>query len=420
MAERRPDSTIARLSIIAAFFGLVAAVLTSAFLFLAEVSIKFLSEDLPKETGWLGESGLIILIILVISGLLIGLIYKRFGEHSGLGVAQKEYEAEGRLDYKHLPSVLSAAFISLVSGASVGPEGSLVDMTGGVGTYLADKLKLSAEDVKILTLAAISGCFGGFFGYPVVGAIVALEYMFIKKLDYYRLIVPALVAAAVGYGIYFLIMGTTMIGVFTFPDYEDPHMIDMIYAALLGLLGVFLGIGYMLFFRGTKKTMDKLKARPIERALIGALLIGIIGIMLPLTLYSGQTSLEELFTSFKDEGLLMLLVLVIAKIVTMSISFSSGFKGGPIFPLLFIGGVFGMALSIIFPFIPVGVCVLALMASFICVIWPIPLSVSLFIGLATNVALVPVVVIGAVVGFIGASFIRSKMEKKEVVGEPVD
>ena len=75
--------------------------------------------------------------------------------------------------------------------------------------------------------------------------------------------------------------------------------------------------------------------------------------------------------------------------------------GGPIFPLLFIGGTLGQALSGVLTFIPQGVGVLAGMAGAACAFLPIPLTMALLLGLfGGQTDLIPVIVIGAVTGFI--------------------
>ncbi|OPY30873.1 MAG: putative ion channel protein [Methanomassiliicoccales archaeon PtaU1.Bin124] len=410
------DRGLLRLSGLAALVGLVSSVLTVVFLVTVQGVTEFLNGDLkrgllPSDLFWIFTIGL-----ALACGLIVGLLIKRYGENSGLGHAQREFDETGKIDHRHLPDIIGTSFVSLLSGASVGPEGALSDLTGGVGTYISERLRLSKEDLKIIVFAAIAGCFGGFFSSPVVGVVVSLEYMFIKKLDYYRLIVPALVAAAVGYAGFYLLLGTSLSFTFSFPGYDAPRMIDLFYAFLLGLLGAGLGIIHMLLMRGSGKGLAMFRSRPVQRALLGAAVFGCIGVLLPLSLYSGQSSLQSLLTTFKQEGALVLLALVAAKMVTMSISFGSGYKGGPIFPLLFIGGTFGMAVSLLLPFIPEGVCILVLMSSFICAIWPIPLSVALFLGLAVQPALVPVIVIGSVMGYIVSSAVKARMAEKTAAG----
>lgn len=399
--------------------GLFAGIMTAAFLTLADVCVRFLNKDVPHWLGG-GLGWLFPLALVLLCGLGVGLILKKYGENTGLGRAQKEFDEEGKIGPGHLGDIMGSSFLSIISGASVGPEGALVDLNGRFGTFLGTRLKLSAEDVKIIVFAAIAGCFGGYFGSPVVGVVVSLEYMFIKKLDYYRLIVPALVSGAMGYAVYYLLLGTSLVGVFTFPNYDSPRLIDLAIAVPLAFIGAALGLAQMVLMMRTSKTLEKIKGRPVERTLIGAAAVGVIGLALPLTLYSGQASMEELLKSFSEKGIFLLLLLVLAKMVAMSVSFGSGFKGGPIFPLLFMGGTFGMAVSLMFPWIPPGVCILVLMASFICVIWPIPLSVALFLGVATQPALVPVIVIGSVVGYVISREARERMKEKNRASAPGD
>ena len=74
---------------------------------------------------------------------------------------------------RSLPDLLLQAFISLWSGASIGPEGPLVSLTGGFGSFISERLKLQKDDVQVLVYSAIAGAFGGFFGSPVIGAVGA-------------------------------------------------------------------------------------------------------------------------------------------------------------------------------------------------------------------------------------------------------
>ena len=72
-----------------------------------------------------------------VGGVLVGLAIKFFGQHAGLGVSQGQY-AKRSLDTRAVPSILPQAFIALWSGAAVGPEGPLVFLSGGVGSFIAD------------------------------------------------------------------------------------------------------------------------------------------------------------------------------------------------------------------------------------------------------------------------------------------
>ena len=104
-----------------------------------------------------------------------------------------------------------------------------------------------------------------------------------------------------------------------------------------------------------------------------------------------------------------------------STSFATGFEGGPIFPLLFIGGTLGLAISKILTFIPEGVAVTAGMAGVACAVFPLPLTVVLILGLlGGQTDLLPGIAIGAVVGLIVSKALTPLLPKrKRTVGEAV-
>src|SRR6266487_2751678 len=389
----------------AALFGAGAAVLAAAYITLYNQGIKFFEQ--PSGLFKINGISFWPLILLTVAGVLLGLAIKFFGQHAGLGVAQGQYAKTGRLTPRYLPSILLEAFIALWSGAAVGPEGPLVFLSGGVGSFIADRLKLEKDDVPLLVYSAIAGAFGGFFGSPVVGAVGALEYMFIRELDFYRHLIPGLIAAAFGYGVYFALLHTSFLGIFAFPSYASPRVVDLGFALLVGVIAGVIGILFKVIFGIV----------PLVCAIVGGVVIGLIGSFLPLTLYSGQNQLQQLIhnsaanTAAYSVGFLLLLVVV--KALLTSTSFATGFDGGPVFPLLFMGGTFGLAISQVLTFIPQGVAVTAGMAGVACAGFPIPLTVALLLGLMGGQPdLLPVIAIGAVTGFLVSKALTPLLPKR--------
>lgn len=174
-----------------------------------------------------------------------------------------------------MPSILQG-FIASWSGASVGPEGSLVFLTGGLGTFVFERLKLQNDDVQVLTYSAIAGAFGGFFGSPILGAVGAVEYMFIKELNLYRHLIPGLIAASVGYGVYFAILHTSFLGIYDFPNFASLRVVDLGWALLVGVIAGAMGILFKLVFGLTHRVFGRLNKKPVIRATIGGLVIGLI------------------------------------------------------------------------------------------------------------------------------------------------
>src|SRR5215211_1492433 len=206
------------LMVYAALIGAISSLLTAGYITLYNQGIKFFEQ----VSLFVFSVNIWPLVLLTGAGVLIGLLINFFGQRGGLGVAQREYSQTGRLNPRNLPSILLQAFISLWSGAAVGPEGPLVFLSGGVGSFISDRLRLQKDDVQVLVYSSIAGAFGGFFGSPIVGAVGAIEYMFIRELDLYRHLIPGLLAAAVGYGVYATFLQTSFLGIYNFPDYAPP------------------------------------------------------------------------------------------------------------------------------------------------------------------------------------------------------
>ncbi len=411
--ERKLKAGYYRLLVYAALFGALFSILTAGYITLYNQGIKFFGQ--PRL--YLFNVNIWPLILLSVAGLFIGLVIKFFGQHGGLGVPQRQYAQTGRIEYRSLPSIILQSFIALWSGAAVGPEAPLVFVTGGLGSFISDRLRLQQkDDIQVLVYSAIAGAFGGFFGSPVVGAVGAFEYMYIKEIDIYRHLIPGLIAAAVGYGVYFALLHTSYLGIYSFPTYASPHLVDLVYAFLVGVISGVIGIIFKVVFRlihlifGRVNNNDKY---PVIRAMVGGVVIGLIGSFLPLTLYSGQDQLLEIIDNPAAFGIGFLLLIMLVKILLTSTSFAAGFGGGPIFPLIFIGGTLGLALSKILVFIPQGVGVTAGMAGVTCAVFPLPLTISLLLGLlGGQTDLLPVIVIGAVTGFVVSKALTPLLSKR--------
>ncbi len=408
-AESKLNAGYYRLMLYAALFGAFSSLLTVGYITFYNEGVKFFAQ----ANLFLFNINFWPLVLLSVAGVFIGLGIKFFGQHGGLGVAQRQYAQTGSINYRNLPSILLQGFIALWSGAAVGPEGSLVFLIGGVGSFVSERLKLQKDDVQVLVYSAIAGGFGGFFGSPVIGAVGAFEYMYIKELDFYRHLIPGLIAAAVGYGVYFAILHTSYLGIYSFPDFASPRLVDLGWALLVGVIAGVIGIVFKIILGIMSKAFGRLNKHPVGRAIIGGVIIGLIGSFLPLTLYSGQNQLLQIIHNPAAFGIGILLLMMFVKILLTSTSFASGFEGGPIFPSLFIGGTLGLALSEILTFIPQGVGVLAGMAGAASAVLPVPLTMALVLGLfGGQTDLLPVIVIGAVTGFVVSKALTPLLPKQ--------
>ena len=401
------------LLIYAALFGAGAALLTAAYIVVYNWGIKFFEQ--PEHFG-LNIGRFWPLVLLTVGGLLLGLAIKFTGLHGGLGVAQREYGETGHINPRNLPSIMLEAFISLFSGAAVGPEGPLVFLTGGVGSLCANRLKPGKDDISLLVYCSIAGAFGGFLGTPIIGAVGTFEYMFIHELNYYRHVIPGLVAASFGYIVYWILLHTSFTGIYSFPNYASPRIVDLGWALLIGVFAGLIGTSYKVIFGVVHLAFAPLNNRPVIRAMVGGVIIGLVGSFLPLTLYSGQDQIQEIIRAPSAYSVGLLLLLLLGKALLTSTSFATGFEGGPIFPLIFIGGTLGLAISKLFPFIPEGIGVTTGMAGVASAVFPIPLTVAMLLGfMGGQIDLTPTITIGAVIGFLTAKALAPLLPKPKSV-----
>jgi H+/Cl- antiporter ClcA len=116
----------------------------------------------------------------------------------------------------------------------------------------------------------------------------------------------------------------------------------------------------------------------VLRGLLGGLGMGIIGALLPLTLFSGESQTNELIVHATQIGVVMLIVLGLVKLFATALVLATGWKGGYIFPIMFASIAMGLALDLLFPGVPVAVCVAATMAGALVATLKAPLFAALF------------------------------------------
>ena len=152
----------------------------------------------------------------------------------------------------------------------------------------------------------------------------------------------------------------------------------MFFAVPLGMIGGTVGWLFMLSIRRLLRLFQPMQRHVVLRGLIGGLGMGLIGALLPLTLFSGEAETAELVNQAAEIGVLMLIVLGFAKLLATSLVLATGWKGGYIFPIMFTSVALGMAVNLLFPGIPVPVTVASTMAGALVAALKAPLFAALF------------------------------------------
>jgi H+/Cl- antiporter ClcA len=292
------------------------------------------------------------------AGLIVGLLHRllRVPEQTPGIIAEIN---TGQVDARLVPAMVAISAVSLIGGASLGPEKALGSMGGGVATWIAKRRELGSEDSQVNVLSGMAGAYGGMLSSPVIVVMLLLEVGRPGGNRFTKTLLGTIVASSLGFGIYFAIAGAVFLGIYKVPHYRFEDW-QLLAGVLLGLFSAAVVTVLALFTALATRLLSRLA--DIPRATLGGVIFGVVGVALPLTLFTGSGQLKTVLSDASTLGAGLLAVIVIAKIFTFAVSQGSGFIGGPIFPSLFIGGTAGVFVHQLIPSVPLGLaftCVFA-------------------------------------------------------------
>lgn len=290
--------------------------------------------------------------LLPVGGLVIGLLYHYVGKESNKGnnlllIAYANPETKVPLRMGFL--VFLGTLITHLLGGSAGREGTAVQM-GSAIAYQFNKLKIiSTKDSQLLIILGISAGFASVFGTPLAGAIFALEIVCFKSVTLKSFLYVFLVAFIADYTVDLYEIKHS-----TYHIFEIPHLTfdTLLWVLVAGLL---FGLTAMLYSKSAEywhKLFTGVISFAPARPFVGGLLLGILFYYFDMTRYTGL-GLPFIAESFTTTSLPQDFLL---KIVLTGLTLGSGFKGGEVTPLFFIGATLGSTLSL---FIPLHISLLA-------------------------------------------------------------
>lgn len=397
------DSDYIRLVLWIAVMAIPVGLLTLIYLVLYKGGTSLVWETIPDILNISRQ--VYIVLIATLGGLLVGLGLRYLGVRHGESL-QNEMEA-GRVQYRDVPGLVVTALIGLISGASLGPEGPLGHMGAATGSWFSERLKLPQGKSRIMTLSGISAAFGGFLMQPLGGAFMSMEFTGSLTYPIYANMIAATVAALIGAQVVFNLTAVLPNMALPFPVYSGFQWMHLLYAVIFGLVGLGMAFLFKIIFQSVTRLAKPLDRTPLLKPVVGGLLFGLVGALLPLTLHSGEEELHTVLMEGAQIGVAMLLLLAIFKLFTLSICFSTGFPGGFVFPLLFSAGSLGYAIHLLFPFIPLTVAIGGMMAGIGGAIMRMPFTVILLMLMLSNPALLPVSTTAAFTGFLSATLLEA-------------
>ena len=325
------------------FFGRWVALASIVGILSGTASILFLF-----LLGWATqyrESNRWIIAFLPVAGLLVGELYHRFGREVVGGNNQLIGEAidpQERIPLKMVPLILITTVVTHLFGGSAGREGTGVQMGGALADQLSPIFSLTPQDRSIILLCGISAGFASIFGTPLAATVFALELLFIGRIQY-RPLIPILFSALTAKWFSELLghyLGVSH-GHYSVTSQVTLTPIAVFYAVLAGICFGMLGRLFAELSHGIGRFFSRSIAYPPFRPMIGGVLVALSVLGMKTTQYTGL-GLPTITQSFETK---QPFYTPLIKLGMTALTLGSGFKGGEVTPLFFIGSTMGSSLA---------------------------------------------------------------------------
>jgi H+/Cl- antiporter ClcA len=402
------------LLVLCAIIGAPIAVIAYFFLKLVAEIQKYIYSTLPGELGFGHEPLWWPLPWLALLGLGVALTIRYLPGTAGHKPAEG-MKVSGTPMPIEVPGVALAALVTLGLGGVLGPEAPLIAIGGGLGLWAMQLVKRDAQK-QAMMLAALAGSFAAvstLLGNPIIAAFLILEAggMAFGGPLLGPLLMPGLLSAGIGTLIFVGLDSWTGFGTFSLalpqiPPFTSPTVAEFAWA--IGI-GVGAAIAGGVIRRIALHLQGVVEQNPVPLSIMmGVVVAGAAMLYAALTvhsstdvLFSGQDELPTLVETAGTYTAGALALLAVLKGVAYMASLSS-FRGGPIFPAMFIGSAAGMALSHL-PGLPLVAGVAMGIGAMTTVMLGLPMTSVLLAAIfvsADGLALVPLIIVAVAVCYV--------------------
>jgi H+/Cl- antiporter ClcA len=349
--EKRMHRQLAKLAVPAIIIGALAAVLLWAIDEFAHVIEHWIWDGLPHALDTAPDSTWWIIGVLTVTGVAVGAIIKYAPGHGGHDSATTELIAPV-LPLGALPGVAAALILGLAGGVSLGPESPIIAIAIAVSVALCRKFAPRVPPAQVFMMAA-AGMLGAMFGTPVAAALLLTETVAAAKhggVLWDRLFGP--VAAAGTAALIADALGISLISGGGLTSYTGPEWWHVLAGAPIALAAALIGIFAAWAMPRVWHLLRRLK-NPLLYVTAGGLVLGILGaIGGPITLFKGSTQTTELIANAPTMTAWAILAAGLIKVLALIVASAAGFRGGRIFPSVFIGVAIGLTANALFPSVP--------------------------------------------------------------------
>ncbi len=345
--------TMLLLSLPAVAIGIASSLILIVVMKIASVLQNLLWQRLPGTLGIAQDSPLWIIGVLTLTGIAVGLVIRFSQGHAGPDPACEPLIG-APVPPSALPGLIVALILGLAGGVSLGPEHPIMTVNIALAVAIGARLLPRVNRME-WTILASAGTIGALFGTPVAAALIFSQTLNgsseVPLWD--RLFAPLMAAAA----------GALTTGLFFHPHFSLPiahygqmEMTDILSGAIVAAIAIAAGMVAVWCLPRLHAMMHQMK-NPVLVLGIGGFILGILGVIGgPVSLFKGLDEMQQMVANqaFSTSDYFLLAVIKLAALVVAA---ASGFRGGRIFPAVFVGVALGLMLHEHVPAVPAAITV---------------------------------------------------------------
>ncbi|HCR7566164.1 TPA: ion channel protein [Shigella flexneri] len=345
--------TMLLLSLPAVAIGIASSLILIVVMKIASVLQNLLWQRLPGTLGIAQDSPLWIIGVLTLTGITVGLVIRFSQGHAGPDPACEPLIG-APVPPSALPRLIVALILGLAGGVSLGPEHPIMTVNIALAVAIGARLLPRVNRME-WTILASAGTIGALFGTPVAAALIFSQTLNgsseVPLWD--RLFAPLMAAAA----------GALTTGLFFHPHFSLPiahygqmEMTDILSGAIVAAIAIAAGMVAVWCLPRLHAMMNQMK-NPVLVLGIGGFILGILGVIGgPVSLFKGLDEMQQMVANqaFSTSDYFLLAVIKLAALVVAA---ASGFRGGRIFPAVFVGVALGLMLHEHVPAVPAAITV---------------------------------------------------------------
>lgn len=345
--------TMLLLSLPAVAIGIASSLILIVVMKIASVLQNLLWQRLPGTLGIAQDSPLWIIGVLTLTGIAVGFVIRFSQGHAGPDPACEPLIG-APVPPSALPGLIVALILGLAGGVSLGPEHPIMTVNIALAVAIGARLLPRVNRME-WTILASAGTIGALFGTPVAAALIFSQTLNgsseVPLWD--RLFAPLMAAAA----------GALTTGLFFHPHFSLPiahygqmEMTDILSGAIVAAIAIAAGMVAVWCLPRLHAMMHQMK-NPVLVLGIGGFILGILGVIGgPVSLFKGLDEMQQMVANqaFSTSDYFLLAVIKLAALVVAA---ASGFRGGRIFPAVFVGVALGLMLHEHVPAVPAAITV---------------------------------------------------------------